>query len=226
MAALPTLTLPRLNRPRRQVAAALLFLACATLAGIAPAAAAVEYHVFGLVEGLLALLLSYILVLRGAWAGGRGPLGGLALAYGTLANAQIWELLLPAPGVLEWVVVTGIAFTAWGALGRGSRHRLVAALASLALLLAVLKFSVVPALWNQVGPAPGEALGLGNLAERSRRLLAGSPPEAGAQWIGVVAISLWTLGTALLWPRASRKRRRRTEPAVALATREDPLRGE
>lgn len=160
---------------------------------------------FGLVEGLLALLLTYILVLRRAWVAGPGVTGAIAVGYGALANAQLWELLLPAPGVLEWIVVVGVAFSAWGALGRGSRQRLVAALASLAVLLAVLKFSVVPAFYAQVGPAPGDLLGLGDLAERSRRMVAGAPPETDAQWVGVVALALWALATRLLWAGSSAK---------------------
>lgn len=200
MVTFPSLKLPGWTAPRRHVAAALLFLGCALLAGIAPGQTSVQYHVFGLVEGLLALLLTYILVLRRAWAPASGLTGAVALGYGALANAQLWELLLPKPGVLEWVVVVGIAFSAWGALGRGSRYRLMAALASLALLLAVLKFSVVPAFYAEIGPAPGDLLGLGDLAERSRRVIAGAPPETGAQWVGVVALALWVLATRLLWP--------------------------
>lgn len=193
---------PALTPARRAVAAALLFLAAATLAGITTPASGdgVRYHTFGLVEGVLALLLSYILVARGAWLAPRGVAGWVALAYGTVASAQLWELLLPPPGVLEWGVVVTLALVAWGALAGGTRQRLVASLASLALLLALLKFSVIPVLWERAGPAAGTGFGIGDVAEGFRRLLVAEPPAAGGPLVGFLALCAWVLGTYLLWP--------------------------
>ena len=197
MAAAPTLT-----PARRATAAALLFLGAAALAGLNPGGAAVDYRVFGLTEGLLALLLCYILLVRDIWIRPAGALGWLAIGYGTLANAQLWELLLPPPGVIEWVIVVVLALGAWGALAGGSRQRLLASLAGLALLLALLKFSVVPMLWERVGPAPGEGFGLGNVAEGFRRFFVAEPPATGGQLLGFAALCCWVLATYLLRPAA------------------------
>lgn len=194
---------------RRSVGAALLFLACAGLAGVSPTSDGVIYRTFALTEGVFALLLAYLLVLRGAWCAPTDLPGWLALAYGTLASAQALELLFPPPGVVEWIVVTGLAFTAWAALAAGSRTRLMAHLASLALLLALLKFSVIPFVWERAGPAPGEALGFGDVAESFRRLFAEHQPTTPAgQVMAFVALACWALGTRLLWAPAPSSRAR------------------
>lgn len=191
---------PPLTPARRAVAVSLLFLGSAVLAGAHLLEAGVRYALPGLVEGVFALLLAYLLLLRGAWNRPPGILGWLAVVYGTAATAQLLELLLPPPGVIEWVVVLVLALTAWGALASGTRTRLVASLASLALLLALLKFSVIPVLWERAGPAPGAAFGLGDLAESVRRILADHQPMSPAgQLLGIVALALWAAATRLLW---------------------------
>lgn len=189
-----------LTPERRAVAAALLFLAAGALAGITLRTQGVEYRTFGLTEGLFALLLTYLLLLRGVWRRPPGVIGWIAVVYGTLAGAQILELLFPPPGIVEWVVVTGLAFSAWGALAGGTRERLVASLAGLALLLALLNFSVIPAIWDRAGPAPGEAFGLGNLAESFRRLFVDyQPTRPAGQLVAFLGIGCWALATRLLW---------------------------
>jgi hypothetical protein len=186
---------------QRQTAAALVFLASATVAGVALVPQGVEYRAFGMVEGVFALLLAYLLVFRRAWERPASVAGWAAVAYGTLASAQAMELLLPPPGMIEWMVVAGIAVTAWAAFAGGTRRRLVFSLASLALLLAVLKFSVIPVLWERMGPAPGTAFGLGDAAESVRRAFADYRPlRPIGQLVGCAALALWALGTRLLWP--------------------------
>lgn len=186
---------------QRSVAASLAFLASAALAGVALVPDGVEYRTFGMVEGVFALLLSYLLVFRRGWSSPETAVGWIAVAYGTLASAQVLELLFPPPGMIEWMVVAGVAVTAWGAFSGGSRRRLVFTLASLALLLAVLKFSVIPVLWGRLGPQPGTAFGLGDAAESVRRVFADYRPlRPIGQFVGFVAVACWALGTRLLWP--------------------------
>ncbi|MBB4637591.1 hypothetical protein [Longimicrobium terrae] len=185
----------------RRVAASLAFLASAALAGVALVPDGVEYRTFGMVEGVFALLLSYLLVMRGGWAPADGVLGWIAVGYGTLASAQVLELLYPPPGMIEWMVTAGVAVTAWGAFNGGTRRRLVFTLASLALLLAVLKFSVIPVLWTRVGPAAGTGFGLGDAAEGVRRVFADYRPlRPAGQMVGFIAIAFWAVATRLLWP--------------------------
>ncbi|HEX5725512.1 MAG TPA: hypothetical protein VFX98_08595 [Longimicrobiaceae bacterium] len=185
---------------QRRVLASLLFLLAAVLAGLTFVEHGVEYRAFGLVEGVFALVLTHLLVLRGAWASPDGFPGWLAISYGTLANAQALELLLPPPGMLEWVVAAGLAMFSWGALGGGTRHRTVASLGSLALLLAILKFSVIPVLWERAGPAADTPV-VGGLAESVRRFFVDyQPVRPVGQVIGFLALCGWALGTRLIWP--------------------------
>lgn len=188
---------------QRHVAAAHVFMASAAVAGVALTPEGVEYRAFGMVEGVFALLFTYLLIFRGAWARPEGATGWIAVAYGTIASAQALELLLPPPGMIEWMVVAALAVTSWGAFSGGTRRRLVFSLATLALLLAVLKFSVIPVLWGRMGPAAGTAFGLGDAAESVRRTFADYRPlRPIGQLVGFVALALWAAGTRLLWPEA------------------------
>lgn len=187
---------------QRHVAAALVFLASAAIAGVALTPEGVEYRAFGMVEGVFALLFTYLLTFRGAWERPEGAMGWIAVAYGTVASAQALELLLPPPGMIEWMVVAALAVTSWGAFSGGTRRRLIFSLATLALLLAVLKFSVIPVLWGRLGPAAGTAFGLGDAAEAVRRTFADYRPlRPIGQLVGFVALALWAMGTRLLWPQ-------------------------
>lgn len=185
---------------QRAVAAALLFLASAVLAGVAPLEHGVEYRVFGIVEGLFALLLAYLLVLRGAWAAPAGVPGWAAVVYGTVATAQVLEFLFPPPGLVQWVVVAGVTITAWSVFTAGSPRRLAASLASLAVILALVRYSVIPVLWTRIGPAQGTAFGLGDLAEGARRIFADwHPVQPAGELLGFAAVCCWALGTRLIW---------------------------
>lgn len=188
---------------RRAVAASLLFLAAGALAGVTPLEHGVQYHVFGIVEGLFALLLAYLLVLRGAWAAPAGFTGWVAVAYGTIATAQVLEFLFPPPGLVQWVVVAGMAITAWSVFSGGTPRRLVASLASLAVILALVRYSVIPVLWTRIGPAQGTAFGLGDLAEGARRIFADwQPVRPAGELLGFAAVCLWAVATRLLWSPA------------------------
>ena len=184
---------------RRQTAASYFFLLSAVLAGVVPLEKGVEYHAFGMLEGVFALLLSYLLVLRGAWPRPRCITSWAAVIYGLVATAQVLGVLLPPPGLLQWVVVTGVAISAWGAFGGGSRRRLLASLGTLAVILAVVRYSVIPVLWARIGPAAGTAFGLGDMAESGRRIFADwHPVTPAAQLLGFAAVCCWVLGTRLV----------------------------
>ncbi|HYH81883.1 MAG TPA: hypothetical protein VEX86_18895 [Longimicrobium sp.] len=190
---------------QRAVAASLLFLLAAVLAGVVLVEHGVEYHLFGIVEGLFALLLAYLLVLRGAWASPAGVPGWAALVYGTVATAQVLEFLFPPPGLVQWVVVAGVSITAWSVFSAGSPRRLVASLASLAVILALVRYSVIPVLWAGIGPAEGTAFGLGNLAEGARRMFADwRPVRPAGELLGFAAVCCWALATRLVWSAVGR----------------------
>jgi hypothetical protein len=93
-----------------------------------------------------------------------------------------------------------VAITAWSAFSAGTPRRLVASLASLAVVLALVRYSVIPVLWAHLGPAQGTALGLGNLAESARRVFADwHPVRPAGELVGFVAVCCWALATRLVW---------------------------
>lgn len=199
-----------LSPGRRVIAAALVFLASAFLAGVTPGPDGLAYHTFGITEGILAVLLTHTFLQRRVWWSPPGLLRWVAIGYGTIATGQLLELLLPPPGVLEWLVLTGLAFSAWAILAARSRSRLMVGLATAALLLSVLKFSVIPVLWVRAGPGPGEAWGLGDFAEGLRRLVVDyQPVTASGQLVGFAALACWAMGTRILW-RQKRIRPKKT----------------
>jgi hypothetical protein len=190
-----------LTPARRAVAAALIFLGSAALAGVVLRAGGVTYRAFGMVEGLFALLLVYLFLLRGVWLRPAGGVGWVAVAYGAAATAQLVALLLPPPGIVQWVVVTGLVFSVWAAFAARTPTRLLASIGAVALLLALLDFSVIPFLWVRAGPGPGQAWGLGNLAEGFRRLFVEYEPlRPGGELVGFAAVVLWVAATRLLGP--------------------------
>lgn len=193
-------------RARRAVAAALLFLLAAALAGLElPAGGGVAWRVFGLVEATLALVLSYLLVERRVWARPRTPTRALAVGYGALATAQLWQRLLPPGGALRIVVVVAVTFALWGALGRAAPRRVLVSLGVLAALLALVRYEIAPA-GQALGPEPGTAWGLGDLAESARRALLGAEPERPAgQLVAATAVAAWAVATALLRPPPPRR---------------------
>ena len=190
-----------LTPARRAIGAALLFLLAGALAGVTPLAGSVEYRAFGLVEGIFGLLLCHLFLERGVWSRPGGAAGWIAIAYGTVATAQVVGLLLPPPGLVQWVVVIGLTFTAVAAFAARSPTRLLAALGGVAVLLALLEFSVIPFLWVRAGPGPGQAWGLGGLAEGFRRLFVEYRPlRPGGEMVGFTGLACWCAATRLLWP--------------------------
>ena len=69
-----------LSPPRRAVAAALLFLAAAFLAGVSPGESGFTYRTFGVTEGILAILLSHVMLQRSVWWSPPGALRWIAVA--------------------------------------------------------------------------------------------------------------------------------------------------
>lgn len=196
--------------PRIQVAAALLFLSCAGLAGISPLRAGVRYELFGLTEGLIAILFTYLLIARRAWPDPTWPLGWIATGYGTLATAQALHMLLPPPGVVQWIAVIGIVFAVWAAMSGSSARGVIMMIATLAIILALLKFSVIPFVWERAGPSPGAVFGLGDLAESFRRLFVEYEVVSPAgQIYGFLALTGWAAGTRVLWSSDPEERGRK-----------------
>ncbi len=158
-----------------------LFLAAFFFGGLRLGITGVEYHVFGLVDGLAALLVLYVLL--------------------NTATAQLVSLLLPPPGLLEWLVLAALLYFAWNASYAAHRSRVVLALGAVALALAALKYSVLPFIWAHTNLPQTPILDLREMAEGFKGLLASYVPSRPiTQVFAFAAILAWVLAVWLQWP--------------------------
>ncbi len=185
----------------RAVMVGSVFLWSAVLAGVRIDGPGLGYRAFGLVEGLIALLLLVSLVRSGALPRPHGPWPTVALVYGGAATAQLVAPLLPPPGVLEWVVIAGLLAFVWGAAYGLHRSRLCLALGITAGARAALKFSVLPFVWSRTQLPETPVIDLRDLGEGLKGLFIDYTPTApGTQAVVLAAILLWGLAVWLAWP--------------------------
>jgi hypothetical protein len=180
-----------------------LFILTFFFAGLRVTATGVEYQLFGVVDGLSALLISYVLLGTGALSWPRDAWGTAVLIYGAAATAQVVSLLLPPPGVLEWVVVGLLLYAAWNASYAVHRTRVMLALGLVALALAALKYSVLPFVWVRTELPHTPIVDLRPLGEGLKGLVAAYVPSRPVtQALAFLAILCWVLAVWLQWPPA------------------------
>jgi hypothetical protein len=183
---------------------AALFLAAFLLGGIWVGALGVEYRIFGLVEGLAALLLVYVLLHAGALSWPRGVWGLVVLVYAWAGTAQLVSMLLPPPGALQWLVLAVLLYFAWQAGVATHRARVVLALGLVALALGVLKYSILPFIWARTELPHTPIFDLRALGEGVKGLVATYVPSRPlAQLFALGAILAWALAVWLQWPPES-----------------------
>ena len=71
--------------------------------GLRAGVSGLEYHLFGLVDGLAALLILYVLLNTAALSWPRDVWGGVLLIYAAASTAQLVSLLLPPPGLVQYL---------------------------------------------------------------------------------------------------------------------------
>jgi hypothetical protein len=180
-----------------------LFILAFFFAGLRVTASGVEYKLFGVVDGLSALLLLYVLLGTGALSWPRDAWGAVVLVYGAAATAQLVSLLLPPPGVLEWVVVGLLLYAAWNATYAVHRTRVMLTLGLVALALAALKYSVLPFVWVRTELPHTPIIDIRALGEGLKGLVAAYVPSRPVtQALAFVAILAWVLAVWLQWPPA------------------------
>lgn len=186
---------------RRGLLVTVLFLVAFFFGGIWVGPMGVEYRVFGLVDGLAALLIVYALVRVRALARPVGVWGALALAYALGATAQLVSLLLPPPGILEWLVLLIILYFAWNASAGGHRDRVVLGLGLSALALAALKYSLLPHLWIRTQLPETPIVDLRALGEGVKGLVVVYEPSLPVtQLFAFAAVLSWALALWAQWP--------------------------
>jgi hypothetical protein len=178
-----------------------LFLAAFFFGGLRLGITGVEYRVFGLVDGLAALLVLYVLLNTAALSWPRDRWGTVVLVYAAAATAQLVSLLLPPPGLLEWLVLAALLYFAWNASYAAHRSRVMLALGGVALALAALKYSVLPFMWAHTNLPQTPILDLREMAEGFKGLLASYVPSRPmTQVFAFAAILAWVFAVWLQWP--------------------------
>jgi len=178
-----------------------LFVLAFFFAGLRVTAAGVAYELFGVVDGLAALLILYVLLGTGALSWPRDTWGAVVLIYGAAATAQLVSLLLPPPGVLEWIVLGLLLYAAWNASYAVHRTRVMLALGLVALALAALKYSVLPFVWVRTELPHTPLIDLRSLGEGLKGLVAAYVPSRPVtQALAFLALLCWVLAVWLQWP--------------------------
>jgi hypothetical protein len=178
-----------------------LFLLSFGLGGISLDTGGVEYEVFGLVDGLAALLVVYVLLRSEALARPGGAWGLVMLVYGTAATAQLVGRLLPPPGVLEWLALAALVALAWhGAYGL-HRSRLVLNLGLLTVAMAALRYAILPFVWLRAELPRTPVVDLYELGEAFKGLfIAYAPPHPATQAFVFAAVLAWATAVWIQWP--------------------------
>ncbi len=178
-----------------------LFLLAFFFGGLRVGVTRLEYHIFDLVDGLAALLILYVLLNTAALSWPRDRWGAIVLVYAAAATAQLVSLLLPPPGVVEWLVLVVLLYFAWNASYSAHRTRVMLALGTVALALAALKYSVLPFIWARTNLPRTPILDLQALAEGVKGLLASYVPSRPiTQVFAFIALTAWVLAVWLQWP--------------------------
>lgn len=178
-----------------------LFILAFFLGGLRLSAIGLEYRLFGLVDGLAAMLILYVLVNTGSlsWPGDKW--GAVVLAYAAVATAQLVSLLLPPPGVVQWVVLGVLLYFAWSATYAVHRSRVMLTLGLVAVALAALKYSVLPFIWARTQLPATPILDLRAMAEGIKGLFAVYVPSRPiSQVFAFGAILAWVFAVWLQWP--------------------------
>ncbi|MGD8699875.1 MAG: hypothetical protein PVJ43_11325 [Gemmatimonadales bacterium] len=178
-----------------------LFVLAFFFGGLRVGVTRLEYHFFGLVDGLAAVLVLYVLLNTAALSWPRDRWGGIVLIYAAAATAQLVSLLLPPPGLVEWLVLAVLLIFAWNAGYSAHRSRVMLALGTVALALAALKYSVLPFIWARTNLPRTPILDLQALAEGVKGLFAAHVPTRPiTQVFAFAALIAWILAVWLQWP--------------------------
>lgn len=165
---------------------------------------AFQFAAFGIVAGLLGVLYVFVLVQRGVIRKGRGWIEPLLLVYWTAATAMMFRVLLPTAGLVQVALVTGAAIAA-GIIGsRRDRDEAVLWLGIVAVVLAVLRFALVPLFEARSGLPDWGPLKFGEAANSFRDVfVAYAPQRPAVQALHFAALASYALALRTQWNVAS-----------------------
>jgi hypothetical protein len=198
---------------RRRVLATCLWLAATVLLGgfdlPARGYAAFQFAPFGLVAGLLAILYAFVLAQSGIVRRSQGWLDLLLLVYWTAATAMAFRVLLPGPGLVQVALVIGAAVAAAILASRRDRQEALLWLGIVAVVLAVLRFGLVPFFEARSGLPDWGPIRLGEAANAFRDVFVAYAPErSAAQAVHFGALACYAMALRTQWGN-------RTDPVAA-----------
>jgi hypothetical protein len=129
------------------------------------------------VAGLLALLYVFVLVQSGVVVRRHGWLAPLLLVYWTAATGMAFRILLPGPGLVQVALVIGAASAAPILASRRDREEAILWLGIVAVVLAVLRFGVVPLFEARSGLPDWGLFRLGQAADSFRDVFVAYAPQ-------------------------------------------------
>ncbi|MGH8545311.1 MAG: hypothetical protein ACREX3_17135 [Gammaproteobacteria bacterium] len=162
--------------------------------------AAFQFAPFGIVAGLLGLLYVFVLVQRGVIWRGRGWIEPLLLVYWTAATAMMFRVLLPTAGLVQVGLVIAAAIAAGVIVSREDRDQAVLWLGIVAVVLAVLRFALVPLFEARSGLPDWGPLKFGEAANSLRDLfLPYAPQRPAVQAVHFAALACYALALKAQW---------------------------
>ena len=195
---------PARDSQRRRALGVCLLLATALLVGGLDLPArgyeSFRYAMFGFTGGLLGILYTFALVSRGALWRPAGWPGVILLVYWAAATAMLFRVLLPPPGLVQVGLAIVAAVGAGVIVSRRDREGAVLALGTVTVILAVIRFALVPVFWARSELPNWGPLQLGASADAVRDFFVAFAPERPAsQALHFLALALWVVALWIQW---------------------------
>ena len=159
-----------------------------------------RYAMFGFTSGLLGILFTFALVSREVLWRPAGWIGVVLLVYWAAATAMLFRVLLPPPGLVQVGLAVVAAVGAGVIVSRRDREGAVLALGTVTVILAVIRFALVPVFWARSGLPNWGPVRLGASADAVRDFFVAFAPERPAsQALHFLAVVLWVVALWLQW---------------------------
>ena len=161
---------------------------------------AFRFAMFGFTGGLLGILYTFALANRGVLWRPAGWLGTVLLVYWAAGTAMMFRVLLPPPGLVQVGLAVVAAAGAGTIVSRKDREGAVLALGIVTVILAVVRFALVPVFWARSDLPNWGPLRIGASADAMRDFFVAYAPERPAsQALHFIALVVWVGALWLQW---------------------------
>ena len=188
---------------RRTLGVCLLLISAVLVGGIdlpATGYEAFRFAMFGFTGGLLGILYTFALANRGVLWRPAGWMGTVLLVYWAAGTAMMFRVLLPPPGLVQVGLAVVAAAGAGTIVSRKDREGAVLALGIVTVILAVVRFALVPVFWARSDLPNWGPLRIGASADAMRDFFVAYAPERPAsQALHFIALVLWVGALWLQW---------------------------